>query len=129
MKKFVFLGFEFRPRRAKSKFGKLFLNFNPAASREAINEMYQKIRNWRLHKQTSSTLEKIAQNINPVVSGWLNYYGRFYKSALHRIINHIDWKLVRWTTRKYKKMKGSQRRATKWFNRFKGKEPGLFAHW
>jgi RNA-directed DNA polymerase len=127
--KFVFLGFEFRPRRAKSKDGKFFLSFNPAVSRDAIKEMHQEIRSWRIHRQTSSTLDEIAQNINPVVSGWLNYYGSYYKSALHRIMDHIDWKLVKWAARKYRRMKGSQRRATKWLNRIKSKEPSLFAHW
>ena len=127
--KFVFLGFEFRPRKAKSKYGKLFLSFNPAVSKEAIKGMYQKIRDWRLHRQTSRTLEEIARSINPIVSGWLNYYGSYYRSALQRIRSHVDYKLIEWAIRKYKRMKGSQRRATKWLNMIKKKEPSLFVHW
>ena len=127
--KFDFLGFEFRPRKAKSKYGKYFLGFNPAVSKVAIKRMYQKIRDWRLHKQTSRTLDGIAGYINPIVSGWLNYYGKYYKSALYPIVNHLNRKLVKWAIQKYKRMKGSQRRATKWLNRIKKKEPNLFAHW
>jgi len=127
--KFDFLGFEFRPRKAKSKYGNFFLGFNPAVSKVAIKRMYQKIRDWRLQKQTSRTLEEIARHINPVVSGWLNYYGKYYKSALYPIVNHLNRKLVKWAIQKYKRMKGSQRRATKWLNRIKRKEPNLFAQW
>jgi len=127
--KFDFLGFEFRPRRAKSRNGGLFLSFNPAVSKTAIKGMYQEIRNWRLHRQTSSTLEEIARNINPIISGWINYYGSYFRSALHPILNHINWKLVKWAIQKYKRMKGSQRRATKWLNRIKKKEPSLLVHW
>ncbi len=126
--KFDFLGFEFRPRKAKSKYGKLFLGFNPAVSKTAIKGMYQKIRDWRLHRQTRSTLEEIARSINPIILGWINYYGSYCKSALHPILNHIDWKLVKWAIRKYKRMKGSQRRATKWLNRIKKKEPNLLVY-
>jgi len=127
--KFDFLGFEFRPRKAKSKYGKLFLGFNPAVSKGAIKRMYQKIRDWQLKKQTIRTLEEIARYINPIVSGWLNYYGKYYKSVLYPLVNHLNKKLVKWVIWKYKRMKGSQRRATKWLNRIKRKEPNMFAHW
>jgi RNA-directed DNA polymerase len=127
--KFDFLGFEFRPRKAKSKYGNLFLGFNPAVSKDAIKGMYQKIRDWQMQRKTGRTLDDSARLINPIVNGWINYYGSYYKSALYPIINHINWKLVKWVARKYKRMKGSQRRATKWLNRIKKREPRLFAHW
>ena len=127
--KFDFLGFEFRPRQAKSKYGNFFLSFNPAVSKVAIKRMYQEIRDWQLQRKTGRTLEEIAQHINPIVSGWLNYYGKYYKSALYPIRNHLNRKLVKWAIRKYKRMKGSQRRATKWLKKIKKKEPNLLAHW
>lgn len=127
--KFDFLGFEFRPRKAKNRYGKYFLNFLPAVSKEAIKGMYQKIRDWRLHWQTSRGIDEIAQSINPIVSGWLNYYGSYYKSALDQIRNHVDRKLISWAIRKYKRMKGSQRRAIRWLNNIKKKDPTLFVYW
>ena len=127
--KFTFLGFEFRPRKAKSGNGEYFLSFNPAVSKDAIKGMFQRVRNWQLQKQTRSTLDEIARNINPVVLGWLNYYGSYYKSALKRIRTHLDWKLAKWAIQKYKIMKGSQRRVTRWLKRIKDREPNLFAHW
>jgi RNA-directed DNA polymerase len=127
--KFVFLGFEFRPRKAKSKYGNLFLGFNPAVSKGAIKGMYQEIRDWQIQKKTSRTLHSIARYINPVISGWINYYGSYYKSALYPIMSHINWKLVKWAARKYKRMKDSRCRAAKWLNRIKKKEPSLFTYW
>jgi len=127
--KFDFLGFEFRPREAMNRYGKCFLSFLPGVGKEAKKKVYQTIRDWRLQRRTSRTLEDIARYINPIISGWINYYGSYYKTALNPIIDHIDWKLVRWAARKYKRLKGSQRRATKWLNRIKEKEPSLFMHW
>jgi RNA-directed DNA polymerase len=127
--KFDFLGFEFRPRKAKNKYGKCFLGFIPAVGKGAIKEMYQTIRDWQIQRKTGRTLEGIARHINPIVSGWISYYGSYYKSALYSIMSHINWKLVKWVARKYKRMKGSQRRAAKWLNRIKKMEPSLFAHW
>ncbi len=127
--KFVFLGFEFRPRKAKSRYGELFLGFNPAVSKEAIKGMYQKIRGLQIQRHTNITLESIANKINPIVLGWLNYYGKYHKSALYPILNHLNRKLGKWAIKRYKRMKGSQRRATKWLNKIKKNEPNLFAHW
>ena len=127
--KFDFLGFEFRQREAKNRYGKCFLSFLPGIGKEAKKRVYQTICDWRIQRKTSRTLEDIARYINPIVSGWINYYGSYYKTALNPIIDHIDWKLVKWAARKYKRLKGSQRRATKWLNRIKEKEPSLFIHW
>lgn len=41
---FKFLGFEFRPRGARNRYGKLFCNFLPAASREALTAMKRTVR-------------------------------------------------------------------------------------
>jgi RNA-directed DNA polymerase len=127
--KFTFLGYEFRPRKVKSKYGNLFLGFNPAVSKDAIKCMYQTIRSWQIQRKTSRTLHGIARYINPIVSGWINYYGYYCRSALYPIMGNINWKLVKFVARKYKRMKGSQRRATKWLSRIKKMEPSLFAHW
>ena len=127
--RFTFLGFEFRPRMVKNRFGKCFLSFIPAVAMEAVKNMYQTIRSLHIQRRTNGTLESIALKINPIVLGWINYYGRYYKSALNPIFNHLNRKLVKWATRKYKRMKGSQRRARKWLNRIKKKEPNLFVHW
>jgi RNA-directed DNA polymerase len=127
--KFEFLGFEFRPHVSMNHWKQLFVGFSPAISPKALRKIYQTIRDWRIHRSTGSTIDGIAKQINPVVRGWINYYGSYYKSALNRVLNHLDWKLVKWAIRKYKRLKGSERRAWKWLNRIKRKEPNLYVHW
>ena len=66
---------------------------------------------------------------NPILRGWMTYYGRFYKSALLPTLRHVDRVLVRWAMRKYKRLRRHKRRAEHWLGRIARKEPHLFAHW
>jgi RNA-directed DNA polymerase len=102
--KFDFLGHTFRPRGAKDPEGKYFVGFNPAVSNEAAKSMRETMREWRLHRQTDKSLDELAHMINPVVRGWMNYYGNFYKSALYPTFQRLNKILVRWATRKYKRL-------------------------
>ena len=74
-----FLGYTFRPRRAKNKHGKFFVSFLPAISNKAKSKIRETIRGWRIHLITWTSLGKIAEKVNPVLRGWYQYYGRFYK--------------------------------------------------
>ncbi|MGA2468980.1 MAG: group II intron reverse transcriptase/maturase [Thermodesulfobacteriota bacterium] len=76
--KFDFLGYTFRPRRSKSRWGRFFVNFTPAISHKAAKSIRDTIRHWRLHRRTDRSLDELAQIINPVLRGWINYYGSFY---------------------------------------------------
>src|SRR6266581_6555397 len=74
---FTFLGYEFRPRESRSgKSGSIFTSFQPAISPVALKDKSQQIRRWRIHLRTTRNLEELAEWINPVVRGWMNYYGR-----------------------------------------------------
>ncbi len=126
---FTFLGYTFRPRCAKSRKGKIFLNFSPAVSNQAAKEMRRKLREWRIHLRSYANLDQLAKMLNPVVRGWINYYGKFYKSGLFPILRHIDRWLARWAMRKYKKLRNRRKRATKWLLRIAKRQPQLFAHW
>jgi RNA-directed DNA polymerase len=66
---------------------------------------------------------------NPIIRGWINYYGRFYKSELYAVLRHINRALVQWARRKYKRLSRHRRRAEHWLGRLARREPGLFAHW
>jgi RNA-directed DNA polymerase len=61
--------------------------------------------------------------------GWLQYYGRYYRSALYPPMRQLDRSLARWAERKYKKLRGHLRRATHWVARISRRDPKLFAHW
>jgi len=127
--KFDFLGYTFRPRGAMNRKGEFFVNFLPAVSDHAAKSMRQTIRSWRIHRMTDKSIEDLACMINPVVRGWINYYGQFYKSALRPIFNQLNSSLQRWAMRKYKKLRHCKRRAFYWFGRIAKQRPTLFAHW
>jgi RNA-directed DNA polymerase len=103
--KFDFLGYTFRPRRSKNREGKFFINFSPAVSDKAVKAIRVEIRSW------------------------LQYYGRFYRSALYPPMRQLDRSLARWAYRKYKKLRGHLRRATHWVARISRRDPKLWAHW
>ncbi len=126
---FTFLGFTFRPRKARSPQGGPFTSFLPGASESALKRMRQAVRGWRLNRQTHVTLADVARLYNPVIQGWWNYYGAFYKTAMLRIFQHIDCALERWARRKYKGLHRRKRRSADWLDRMRRTNPMLFAHW
>ena len=127
--KFDFLGFTFRPRQAKTRKGELFLNFLPAIANKSCTKINRAIRNWKIHRQTSRTISEIAEEYNAIIRGWINYYGRFYKSAMYNSLRNIDKYLIRWLVKKYKRLKGSFRKASNLLTRIKKGKPDLFVHW
>lgn len=126
---FDFLGYTFRARRSKSRWGKFFINFSPAISNKAAKAIRQTSRKWNWPRRSDKSLEDLAQMFNPVIQGWINYYGRFYKSALYPALRCLDRRLVIWATRKYKRFRGHRRRASQWLERIARRQPNLFAHW
>jgi RNA-directed DNA polymerase len=127
--RFDFLGFTFAPRSATNKAGDTFVSFSPAASNVALKAFRQKIRRWRLHRWNSADLRDLAEEINPVVRGWVNYYGRFYRTRLFPTLSHINGYLIRWAKGKYKRLRRRQARAHKWLLAVAAREPALFVHW
>jgi RNA-directed DNA polymerase len=127
--RFDFLGYTFGARLAKSKTGRYFASFSPAVSNEAMKEMSRELRSWRLNCRSDKALGDLAHMFNSVVQGWINYYGRFYKSRLCPLLRRINEYLVRWAKRKYKRLRGHSQRARRWLVRVARREPKLFAHW
>jgi RNA-directed DNA polymerase len=125
---FDFLGYTFRPRRSKNRWGKCFINFSPAVSNAASKAMRQKIQGWRIHLKSDVGIDDLSRMFNPVERGWINYYGRFYKSQLYSVLRHIDGDLILWARRKYKKLT-SRKRGSTWLGRLARNRPELFAHW
>ena len=127
--KFDFLGYTFRPRRSKNRWGKFFINFSPAVADKAVKAIRTEIRSWELHLRSDKSIEDLSRMFNPTIRGWLQYYGRFYPSALYPPMRHLDRSLARWAERKYKKLRGHMRRATHWIARLSRRDPKLWAHW
>ena len=126
---FDFLGYTFRPRRSKNRWGKYFINFSPAMSAKAGKAIRQEVRRWRLHLRSDKSLLDLSRMFKAKIQGWINYYGRFYKSAMYPTLRHINRKLSLWATRKYKKLKHHRRRAEYRLGCVAKKHPGMFPHW
>jgi RNA-directed DNA polymerase len=127
--RFDFLGYTFRPRLSKNRWGKHFVSFNPAISDKAINAIKKEIRSWRMQLRTDKQLEDIARMFNTKVRGWVNYYGSYYKSAMYPCLRNIERYLIKWAMRKYKRLKRHKTRARHWLGTIAKREPNLFVHW
>lgn len=125
---FDFLGYTFKPREAKNKYGKMFRNFLPAISDKAQKEIIEEIRNWKLQLKSDKTINDIANMFNSKIQGWINYYTHYYKSGINDVLRYINRCLIKWARRKYKKL-NSRKRAINWLMEIAKREPNLFAHW
>jgi RNA-directed DNA polymerase len=126
---FDFLGYTFRDRSAKSKNGILFRNFTPAVSRTALKAMRKKTRQMNWRNKSELSIEEIAEAYNPVLQGWLNYYGAFYRSAINPVWHHFNRTLVAWAMKKYGHLKGRKTKAVKFIEDLAGSNKLLFVHW
>ena len=97
---FDFLGYTFRPRLAKNKFGKIFLNFLPAISDKAIKGIKAEVKSWRLQLKVTKSLNDLAGMFNSQIQGWISYYGHYYKSELIYTLRYVNQCLIKWVRRK-----------------------------
>ena len=128
---FDFLGFCFCPRKTVNRrTGDWFISFSPAPSIAARKSMNQKVRRWRLQMRSSLSLEQLAERLNPVIRGWMNYYSCFSRWQFYQSVGrHLDKALVRWALRKFKSMRRHRNKAAAWLRRKRLEQSGLFAHW
>jgi group II intron reverse transcriptase/maturase len=128
--KFDFLGYCFRPRPVRnSRDHSLFCGFNPAVSPSAMKAMRQTIRDLKLRRQTQLSLQGIAQQLNPLLRGWIEYYGCYARSALYPLLRYVNQTLVAWAMRKYKRFKHHKVQASQFFLRLAQERVALFVHW
>ena len=128
--KFDFLGYTFQPRRAKNRWGKHFVSFLPAMSTKAAKVIRATIREWRMAStRNNQRLEDLARFANPVVRGWMNYYGRFYRSRCVQVLRHLNEALAAWVRRKYRRFRRRERASMHWLGCIARRDRTLFAHW
>ena len=92
----------------------MFVSFSPAISRDALNKIGREVRSWRLHRRIGHSFGELARWINPIVRGWMQYYGAFYRSALYPLLTRINAYLMRWVRRKYRRFKGRHQLQRAW---------------
>src|ERR1041384_1561812 len=128
--KFDFLGYCFRPRLVRRfRDNSLFCGFNPAVSSSAMKAMRETIRDLNLRRQTQLSLQDIACQLNPLLRGWIGFYGRYAPSALYPLLRYVNQTLVAWAQRKFKRFKGHKILAGRFFERLAKERSDLFVHW
>jgi RNA-directed DNA polymerase len=125
---FTFLGYTFRPREARAKDGHRFVAFLPAISRDAPTKIGRQLRSWRLHRCTGQSFSELARWVNPMVRGWMQYYGAFYRSARYPLLTRINAYLMRWVRKKYRRFQRRREFHRAW-QRVTKPYPRFFAHW
>lgn len=126
---FDFLGYTFRPRRSKNRWGKYFINFTPAISNKSKKSIRQKVREWKLQLKAEKDLTDLSNMFNSKIIGWINYYGKFYKSEMYSTLRHINKALIMWARKKYKRFARHKKRAEHFMGRISKENPRLFKHW
>lgn len=126
---FDFLGYTFRPRRSRGRDGKPCVSFNPAASHKALKRIRQTLRAMALQRRSDMSVEELAQKLNPSLRGWINYFGRYHRSALYPTLRYVNAKLAWWAARKFKTLARRRGRARQWLAALSCRQPSLLAHW
>jgi RNA-directed DNA polymerase len=108
--------------------GKFFINCRPAVSNQAAKAIPDKSRSWKLPQRSDKAIEDLSRMFNPIIRGWIQYYGRYYRSALYPTMRELNRALALWAKRKYKKLRSHLRNAKHWIARISHRAPALFAH-
>jgi RNA-directed DNA polymerase len=125
---FTFLGFTFRGRMALGRNGEYFTGFLPAMSTEALKAKSTELRSMRIHRCTTLTLDDLTRWLNPIVGGWMNYYGRFYRSEMYPLLQRVNAYVRRWAGKKYRRLR-AYKRFKRWWVGLVERQPRLFAQW
>ena len=125
---FDFLGYTFRRRLVKSKYGNFFNAFTPAVSKEASQKFRDRIREIRRNNKIVS-IEKLAEEMNPVIRGWANYFSKFCSREAIKVLNYVNLSLIKWCRKKYKRIRGSKGKAYRYLARLAKSKSDLFYHW
>lgn len=126
---FDFLGYTFRRVWIKDRLGRLRMNFIASVSKKAEQTLKDKVKSLEIHKRTGSKIDMIAEVLNPILRGWMNYFGKYNRSAMKRALDCVQRRLIKWAKCKYKNFRGHRRRAEEWLCQVRKREPNMFAHW
>jgi group II intron reverse transcriptase/maturase len=128
--KFDFLGYCFRPRWVRRlRDNIMFCGFNPAVSPAALKTMRSTIRDLGIRHRTQMSLADIALQINPLLRGWIEYYGRYAPSALAPVLRYVNQTLLAWAMRKFKRFAAHKIRASRFLQTIAKTNAELFVHW
>ena len=126
---FDFLGYNFRGRWVRNmRNGSMFCSFTPTVSGSSLTAMRATIRDLKLRRWTHLSLADIAAKLNPLLRGWVGYYGRYSPSALGPLARYVNQTLTAWARRKFKRY-AHRTRAGHFIQRLARQRADLFVHW
>jgi len=123
-KRFDFLGFTIKPASFNSK-GRIIAIPGIFVSRKSKTGILQKFRQMNIHKWRKS-LAHIAQAINPVIRGIINYYHKFQRNDMRLVWRQLNARLLKWV--KWEKDL-SKKKAASYLRVKYNENPTLFEHW
>lgn len=97
----------------------MFVSFTAAVSTKALKAM----------RQTTRKLIDLSKMFNPILRGWMEYYGKYSPSGMLPVFKHFNCTLRAWAMRKYKRLKGHKTRAALLIEKNAKERPSLFVHW
>ena len=127
---FTFLGYDFRSRSTlNNKTKSVFQSFSPAVSKSSSKSMREHIRSLGIRNRSDLSLQEIANKCNPILSGWIAYYGCYNRTALNSVMLHFNKTLMAWAMHKYKKLKRRRTKASLFVKKIQKENPLMFSHW
>ncbi len=124
-RKFTFLGYDFKPRRHKNG----HIIYSPGIGSGALRRIGEVIRQqWCLNHKLQMSLADVAREVNPMIRGWIGYYGHHRRSELYKMAYKIDNALARFLKRKCKSMQ-SDKKSLRQLREERKQNPELFCHW
>lgn len=128
--KFDFLGYSFQPRSNFSKKnGRMFLGYDCAISIGSRKRIADRLEEINVSKLSFKSIVGVAQHLNPLIRGWIHYYGRFKMYELTKVFRLLSARLVWWARKRYKRYKTNMGKAYKWLATIRKQFPTLFYHW
>ncbi|PCJ18982.1 MAG: group II intron reverse transcriptase/maturase [Candidatus Cloacimonadota bacterium] len=127
---FDFLGFTFKPRKCKnSRTSEYYSYFSPSISLGSIKKIKNVIKSWVLKNRIAYDFYSLSVVLNPIIRGWINYFGKYRKSGMSDLWRYLHDRIVSWIRRKYKRHDSTYGRAYKFLKTMMKAKPTLFAHW
>jgi RNA-directed DNA polymerase len=128
-KKFDFLGHTFKPMVKKSnRTTGVFLGFDGVMSMKARTRIIDEWKQMDFQRESSLTLQDLAQKLNVKSRGIINYYGKMNIWSVEKLFRHLDYRIAKWAKNKFKKL-GSYLKANNWLREIKSSYPNTFVHW
>lgn len=130
-RQFDFLGYTFRSRNVKTKEGTIIFGFSPSISGKSTKRITEEGRQLGFHRWTHLDIVGLSNMLRSKIRGWLNYYGKFHKSAVKVAFRHLNRRIVKWAYNKYKRFKRRKalRAARLWLRQLSKEYAYLFPMW